>query len=54
MAQWIKYHGLAIRDRQVGSVKGLLREAHSSSCNGHGTADFHHLDDHSLIHTYYS
>ena len=66
VAQWITYHGLAlnvttdlnpfkwivpcgIRDRQVGSIKGLLREARSS-CNDHGTADFHHLDYDNLIH----
>lgn len=66
VARWITYHGLAlnvttdlnpfkwivpcgIRGRQVGSIKGLLREARSS-CNDHGTADFHHLDDDSLVH----
>lgn len=40
-----------IRDRQVGSIKGLLREAQSYI--GHGTADLHDLNDASLIHTTY-
>ncbi|TKY46855.1 Plastidial lipoyltransferase 2 [Spatholobus suberectus] len=37
-----------IRDRQVGSIKGLVREG--KLCVGHGTTDLHHLDDASLIH----
>lgn len=37
-----------IRDRQVGSIKGLVREG--KLFDGHGTADLHHLDDASLIH----
>lgn len=44
--KWIVPCG--IRDRQVGSIKGLLREA-QSSCN-HGTSDLHGLDDDSLVH----
>lgn len=38
--KWIVPCG--IRDRQVGSIKGLLRRAH-------GTADLQHLDDATLI-----
>lgn len=37
-----------IRDRQVGSIKELLRE--SKLGVDHGRADLHHLDDASLIH----
>ncbi|KAK7305081.1 hypothetical protein VNO77_42981 [Canavalia gladiata] len=37
-----------IRDRQVGSIKGLLREV--KPCIGHGTTDLHCLDDANLIH----
>ncbi|XP_020205809.1 octanoyltransferase LIP2p, chloroplastic [Cajanus cajan] len=37
-----------IRDRRVGSITGLLREA--QSCSAHGTADLHNLDDDSLLH----
>ncbi|XP_057434894.1 octanoyltransferase LIP2p, chloroplastic-like [Lotus japonicus] len=44
--KWIVPCG--IRDREVGSIKGLLREA--QSCSANGTADLHHLDDDSLIH----
>ncbi|XP_058744342.1 octanoyltransferase LIP2p, chloroplastic-like [Vicia villosa] len=45
--KWIVPCG--IRGRQVGSFKGLLREA-QSSCNDHGTSNLHGLDDDSLIH----
>lgn len=45
--RWIVPCG--IRGRQVGSIKGLLREEAQS----HGTADLHDLDDASLIHTTY-
>ncbi|RDX76142.1 Plastidial lipoyltransferase 2 [Mucuna pruriens] len=37
-----------IRDRQVGSIKGLVREG--KLCVGHGTSDLHHLDDAGLVH----
>ncbi|KAG5033909.1 octanoyltransferase LIP2p, chloroplastic-like [Glycine soja] len=40
-----------IRDRQVGSIKGLLKEA--QSCIAHGTSVLHDLDDTSLIHITY-
>ncbi|XP_061370688.1 octanoyltransferase LIP2p, chloroplastic-like [Gastrolobium bilobum] len=43
--KWIVPCG--IRDRQVGSIKGLLRKA--QSCNSHGKADLDYLDDASLI-----
>lgn len=39
-----------IRDRQVGSIKGLLREGVAQSCITHGTSNSHNLDDLSLIH----
>ncbi|KAK2419357.1 lipoyl(octanoyl) transferase [Trifolium repens] len=45
--KWIVPCG--IHGRQVGSIKGLLKEA-QSSCNDHETADLHNLDDDSLIH----
>ncbi|KAK2365304.1 octanoyltransferase LIP2p, chloroplastic [Trifolium repens] len=45
--KWIVPCGL--HGRQVGSIKGLLKEA-QSSCNDHETADLHNLDDDSLIH----
>ncbi|ESW22023.1 hypothetical protein PHAVU_005G120000 [Phaseolus vulgaris] len=37
-----------IRDRQVGSIKELVREG--KPCVGHGRPDLHNLDDASLIH----
>nr|KYP60936.1 Plastidial lipoyltransferase 2 [Cajanus cajan] len=37
-----------IRDRQVGSIKGLVREG--KLCVGHGTPDLYKFDDASLIH----
>ncbi|CAL0299199.1 unnamed protein product [Lupinus luteus] len=40
-----------IRDRQVGSIKGLLTEA--QSCVSHGTDYLHDLDDANLIQTAY-
>ncbi|XP_045829823.1 octanoyltransferase LIP2p, chloroplastic-like [Trifolium pratense] len=45
--KWIVPCG--IHGRQVGSIKGLLKEA-QSSCNDPDTAYLHHLDDDSLIH----
>ncbi|CAI8599960.1 unnamed protein product [Vicia faba] len=45
--KWIVPCG--IRDRQVGSIKGLLRKA-QSSCNDNGKSDLHGLDDDCLIH----
>ncbi|CAJ2643116.1 unnamed protein product [Trifolium pratense] len=45
--KWIVPCG--IHGRQVGSIKGLLKET-QLSCNDHETADLYHLDDASLIH----
>ncbi|KAK7266083.1 hypothetical protein RIF29_18723 [Crotalaria pallida] len=43
-----------IRDRQVGSIKGLLREVQScTSSINHGTVELQYLDDAGLIHTTY-
>ncbi|CAL0299198.1 unnamed protein product [Lupinus luteus] len=47
--KWIIPCGIC--DRQVGSIKGLLTEAHS--CVSHGTGYLHDLDDVSLVQTTY-
>lgn len=49
--KWIVPCG--IHGRQVGSIKGLLREAQSSCNNAHGKADLGGLDDDSLINITY-
>ncbi|XP_040867701.1 octanoyltransferase LIP2p, chloroplastic [Glycine max] len=46
--KWIVPCG--IHDRQVGSIKGLVREGKQCIID-HGTTDLHQLDDASLIHT---